>query len=273
MENSSFITFDNEKSGLLYSDIGHKNYPIRYFNVTERQYDFHSPSSSFYIFVYVGSFVVTSEDGVYQLLEGQYASLHSRKPVSFNSLCNGSKAIVVEVLHDRGIYPETKFKCMNMVGGPIEKEGRLSYIDGCTDSILIHPVKLGNPCLNHLHFPAGIDQTQHTHPSHRIGIVHKGDGLCITPFGNLPLKTGMIFIIKEWDGETYSSNVGSDTEFPEGDYPVGQHAFRTFETEMDVIAFHPDSDFGATDVNHPMINKTIVNGVSASLIDSIRTKK
>jgi len=41
---------------------------------------------------------------------------------------------------------------------------------------------------------------------------------------------------------------------------------------MDVIAFHPDSDFGATDIDHPMINRTIVDGVSANQIEEIRTK-
>ena len=41
---------------------------------------------------------------------------------------------------------------------------------------------------------------------------------------------------------------------------------------MNVVAFHPDSDFGATDINHPMINRTIVDGISANSIDSIRTK-
>jgi hypothetical protein len=42
---------------------------------------------------------------------------------------------------------------------------------------------------------------------------------------------------------------------------------------MDVIAFHPDSDFGPEDENHPMINRTIVNGVSANAIDEIKTKQ
>ena len=41
---------------------------------------------------------------------------------------------------------------------------------------------------------------------------------------------------------------------------------------MDVIAFHPDSDFGPTDIEHPMINRTIVNGVKASELENIRTK-
>jgi hypothetical protein len=41
---------------------------------------------------------------------------------------------------------------------------------------------------------------------------------------------------------------------------------------MRVVAYHPDSDFGPQDEDHPMINRTIVDGVSASKIDAIRTK-
>ena len=41
---------------------------------------------------------------------------------------------------------------------------------------------------------------------------------------------------------------------------------------MAVIAYHPDSDFGPTHEVHPMINRTIVDGVSARLIEKIRTR-
>jgi len=41
---------------------------------------------------------------------------------------------------------------------------------------------------------------------------------------------------------------------------------------MRVIAYHPDSDFGATHEDHPMINRTIVNGTSAAVLSDIRTR-
>jgi hypothetical protein len=74
----------------------------------------------------------------------------------------------------------------------------------------------------------------------------------------------MIFIIKESNG---GLGKGEDGNL----YPEGTHSFQTFSCHMDVIAFHPDSDFGATDIDHPMINKTFVEGVSASGLDDIRT--
>ena len=177
-----------------------------------------------------------------------------------------SKTIIIEVPNLLGSYLKSEFQAYNIYGGPVEKKGRLKYIDGCTDSLLISPVKKGDPCLNHLHFPKQINQTLHTHPSHRIGIVANGAGECITPFGNTLLEKGMIFIIKEWNGKDYSTGLDGLI------YENGIHAFKTQDSSMDVIAFHPDSDFGPEDDNHPMINRTIVNGSSAKNMIDIRTK-
>jgi hypothetical protein len=264
-ENSSFISFDRAEAGLIFDQGSHKEYPLRYYNVIDGQ-GMHTPreSASYYIYCYEG-LTLLDRLGFRWLChvhQHQYATITGKW--KFGQI-NG-KCIVIEVFHERGIYPQTKFMAQHMIGGPIEAEGRLKYIDGCTDSLLIPPVKMGDPCLNHLHFPSKIKQTPHTHPSHRIGIVAKGNGKCITPFGDLPLTEGMIFVIKEWDGTSYDT--GLDGEM----YPTGTHCFQTFDESMDVIAFHPDSDFGATDIDHPMINRTIVDGVSANQIEEIRTK-
>lgn len=136
------------------------------------------------------------------------------------------------------------------IGGQIEENGRLRYIDGCRDTLLIPPLLKGDPCLNALYFPKKITQTPHTHPSVRVGIVAAGNGECVTPDGVFPLKAGQAFIIP----------------------PDGLHSFNTYEDEMVVIAYHPDSDFGATHDDHPMVNLTMVAGVSAAKIDEIRTK-
>ncbi len=128
--------------------------------------------------------------------------------------------------------------------GRIEKRGRLSYIDGCSDSLLVYPPRQGDPCLNYLHFPPGINQTQHTHPSVRMGIVARGKGKAfrVPAAGNtgweIDLSEGCVFLLPEQE----------------------QHSFRTTETdsEMDVIAYHPDSDWGPTDALHPMRNRTYI---------------
>jgi mannose-6-phosphate isomerase-like protein (cupin superfamily) len=141
------------------------------------------------------------------------------------------------------------------IGGPTEQEGRLKYIDGCTDSLLVPPVKMGDPCLNLLYFPDGIDQTAHTHPSDRIGMIMSGKGRCHAWNDGveevIDLVPGMIFCIHTDGPHKFST-------------PYGQH--------MRVLAYHPDSDFGPTDQSHPMINRTIVDGVPASLLPDIQTK-
>ena len=53
----------------------------------------------------------------------------------------------------------------------------------------------------------------------------------------------------------------------------GAHCFRTEDSGMCVIAYHPDSDFGPTDDEHPMINRTIVDGKRANEQTEIRTKQ
>lgn len=263
-ENGAFITFDNEEIGLLFDDSSNENYPIKYYNIINGIGMNSACNKSYFGFVYQGNATLISENRPQaNLTDGMYFSINGM--FVLDPTCEGS-IVIIEVLSNKGKYRDTNYEAMYQVGGPIEAKGRLKYIDGCTDSLLISPVKMGNPCLNHLHFPILIDQTQHTHPSNRIGIVSSGEGVCITPFGNLDLKKGMIFVIKSWDGISFDKGLDGKT------YPIGQHAFQTNDYKMNVIAFHPDSDFGPSDEVHPMINRTIVNGVSASQIDNIRTK-
>lgn len=118
--------------------------------------------------------------------------------------------------------------------GAVEPTGRLRYIDGCTDTLLVCPPRLGDPCLNHLHLPAGTDQSPHTHPSDRLGVILGGAGRCRTPEGWHDLAPGTAWWI-----------------------PAGtEHSFVTADLALDVLAWHPDSDFGPTDEDHPMFNRT-----------------
>jgi quercetin dioxygenase-like cupin family protein len=137
-------------------------------------------------------------------------------------------------------------------GGPVEDAGRLHYIDGCSDSLLICPAQRGDPCLNLLHLPPGIAQTEHTHPSDRIGLVLRGEGICRTADGDTALMPGAGWIIP-------------------ADYA---HSFHTIDDPLDVIVWHPDSDFGPSHDEHPMLNRTIVDQLPATAAQhaGIRTK-
>lgn len=135
------------------------------------------------------------------------------------------------------------------LGGPIECEGRLPYIDGCSDTVLVGPVVRGDPCLNFLYIPKGIDQTAHTHPTLRVGIILEGEGECRTGSDVFPLLPGSLFVL----------------------HPDQIHSFHTGENSLRLAVYHPDSDTGPNREDHPMVNRTIVNGISASRIEGIRT--
>lgn len=189
-----------------------------------------------FLYVFDGFAQVSGKFGTMMLQPGMYGCF-------YEGLLRTYKGSMVWMSRQIG-YPG-----MFSVGGPIEPIGRLKYIDGCTDSILVPPVKKGDPCLNHLHFPIGISQTMHTHPEIRLGIVAKGYGKCVTDHGEYDLVPGLTFAIM----------------------PNGRHCFKTGKHTMDVIAFHPTSDIGPTDEAHPMINRTMVDGVSASTLKEIQT--
>jgi AraC-like ligand binding domain len=177
-------------------------------------------------YVQSGQAIINCSAGMFTLQSGMYFSLPGQ-----GSILGEGKGIVITRLRYQGMFN---------FGGPIEKTGRLRYIDGCTDTLLIPPVFLGDPCLNVLYFPPGICQTPHTHPSIRVGIVTSGQGECITPSGNIQLLPDQVFLI----------------------HTDGLHSFRTMNSPMVVIAYHPDSDFGPTHEIHPMLNRTIIDRVS-----------
>lgn len=135
------------------------------------------------------------------------------------------------------LFIKTDWVGKNVVAGEVGKEkGDVNYIDGCTDSLLVCPPRLGDPCLNALYFPQNTTQTFHTHPSVRLGVVLNGEGLACLEDQNIQLKKGTVFQIDVDE----------------------VHRFITEDSSMVVIAYHPDSDWGPTDQQHPMINKTII---------------
>ena len=158
--------------------------------------------------------------------------------LSLRATCYFVSSAPVRVLSGRGLAViAPSYRGLPQFGGPLEGSGRLRYIDGCTDTLLVCPPRLGEPCLNHLHLPASTDQSDHTHPSVRIGVIARGSGVCRSEGERYRLSEGLGWIIE----------TGT------------RHSFQTGPSEtLDVMAWHPDSDFGPTDGDHPMINRTFV---------------
>ncbi len=132
------------------------------------------------------------------------------------------------------------------VSGTIEKKGRLSYIDNCSDSMLVYPPRKGDPSLNALFFPPKIEQSFHTHPSIRIGCVIEGRG-----------EAWRQAIVNQG---TYSTRQPAFVDLKRGDMFYLEeneiHRFSTLDGGMQIVAFHPDGDWGPTDQDHAMLNRT-----------------
>jgi quercetin dioxygenase-like cupin family protein len=207
------------------------NYPSDFAAVTLPHYKHLTESGTSFVYAVAGTWNVSSYGLNFELPRGYFAAVPNL--LEAYTECAAHKLMVITRVGHFAPF---------LMGGPVESEGRLKYIDGCTDSLLIAPWKLGEPCLNHLHFPPGIDQTMHTHPSVRLGVVIRGRGKCITPTDETDLSPGMTWVIE----------------------PDQEHKFRTEDSVLDVLAYHPDSDFGPQDEFHPMLNRTIIDGISAA---------
>lgn len=137
-----------------------------------------------------------------------------------------------------------------LLGGPVGEAGRLAYIDGGTTSLLVPPLEAGDPCLNALYMPGNVVQTVHSHPSDRVGIAIGGFGECVGDDRPHALRPGTVFYIS-----------------------AGQpHRFCTGPLGLNLIVFHPDSDMGVTHRDHPMLRRTLVEGVSAVDLPEIQTR-
>ncbi len=178
------------------------------------------PGATHYGYVWQGQTHLQRDRQTYALDSGMYFALPHA-----GSLDGPGSGIVISR------WGETAFFHL---GGPIEPHGRLHYIDGCTDSLLIPPVVYGQACLNLLHIPPHTQQSMHTHPALRAGIIVSGHGHCITPENTYPLAPGQVFLI----------------------HADGLHCFHTQAEALRVIAFHPESNFGPRHEDHPMLNRT-----------------
>lgn len=204
-----------------------------------------------------------------------------------------AKTVLIERLGFRGQH----------AAGRLEPKGRLTYIDGCSDSMLVYPPRLGDPVLNHLHFPGDILQTQHTHPSIRMGVVVSGEGVAwrgehgrkedLRPFFELAGLHGLDKVVRLYEawqehGLTYegthisSGEAENELVLPHevvtekfcnihslyhlragGVFLLEEGELHSFCTppggHMEIVAYHPDTDWGPTDENHPMLNRTHIN--------------
>ena len=261
IENPSFFSADFE-TGLIYDNSDNK-FPSKLYSWKNDSLKMPCQDSTSYIYCWKGDSRLYTENHTNPIFleDNMWACVTGEFEVS------GGQGIIMERLNFTG--------GMYQVGGPMEAKGRYLYIDGCSDSLIIPPIKKGDPCLNLLYFPPRINQTMHTHPSMRVGMVVYGGGNCITPWRDIELYEGQIFLIHEGHKDTFGTGegpIGEKVMFGAKEGIRGAHCFQTFDKPMIVVAYHPDSDYGPTDDEHPMINKTFIGGERANEQTEIRSK-
>jgi len=148
----------------------------------------------------------------------------------FTIRCGIGTAVVIDY---SGLHLlESRYYVQNKLG-----MGNLSYIDGGTNTTAVNPGRLGDPVINYVHFPAGMKQTLHTHPSHRIGMVLKGQGLVELDSSEFPLEQGSVFFMQR--------NVLHNFMCP-------------YNEDVVLFVFAPDSGTGPTDEVNPLKIRTYV---------------
>lgn len=198
-------------------------YPSRLTCLKQGPHLFENITSQFYGVVLSGEASIDfASGGGTTLLSGMYFSLCGNDKIDVRG-----KVVVFERFGYRGL---------RQIGGPAEQEGRLTYIDGCRSTVLVHPARIGDPVLNLLVFPANVEQTTHVHPTTRLGVVLSGGGVCLVEGQSLDLQTGKVFYLPE----------------------NSRHSFNSNHEGLRIVAFHPDSDTGPTDGNNPMLNRTYI---------------
>lgn len=184
------------------------------------QVSLENQTSHYYGFVSEGEVQVHSQSSSWTLKTGMYFSL----PGSIKIMGQGLVAAIERI----------GYRGLSQCGGPIESSGRLVYIDNCHTTLLVPPPRQGDPVFNLLVFPPHIEQSFHLHPSIRMGLVVKGSGLAVFKDKKVPLRSGMVFCLEERE----------------------THCFYSDADGLSVVAYHPDSDWGPVDSNHPMLNRT-----------------
>ena len=179
-----------------------------------------------------GTYYIMLQEASYYSDTVKFESVNGAFAVNghFTIKCQQGTAVVIE-------YPglhllESRYFVQDVLG-----MGNLSYIDGGTNTTAVNPGRLGDPVVNYVHFPAGMTQTLHTHPSHRVGMVLRGRGTVELDHSNFPLQQGDVFFMQR--------NVLHNFTCPNGEDVV-------------LFVFAPDSGTGPTDEVNPLKIRTYI---------------
>jgi quercetin dioxygenase-like cupin family protein len=186
--------------------------------------EFKETCGTYYVLMRSANF--SSEQATFKNTTGAFAVNHG-----FSLSCDDNSSATIISYHGLHLY-EQRYYVQNEL-----EIGNLSYMDGGTNTTAVNPGRLGDPVVNYVHFPAHMYQTLHTHPSHRIGHILKGNG-------RIELDNNEMFVIKE--GSTFFMRRNE------------LHNFITDDEDVVLFVFAPDSGTGPTDEVNPLKIRTYV---------------
>jgi quercetin dioxygenase-like cupin family protein len=186
---------------------------------------FDRTNGSYYVMLRYADFV--SDHLRFEAVAGAFCVNHH-----FTVRCNSAATAVV--IEYPGLHlSESRYYIQDDLG-----MGNLSYMDGGTNTTAVNPGRLGDPVINYVHFPAGMYQTLHTHPSHRVGMILKGRG-------QIELDNQQFFEVRE--GEVFFMNRN-----------VLHNFMCPYDQDVVLFVFAPDSGTGPTDEVNPLKIRTYV---------------
>jgi quercetin dioxygenase-like cupin family protein len=179
-----------------------------------------------------GTYFIMLQNSSYYSDNIKFESVNAALAVNnhFTIRCGTGTAVIIK--HPGLHLLESRYYVQNKLD-----MGNLSYMDGGTNTTAINPGRLGDPVINYVHFPAGMKQTLHTHPSHRVGMVLKGRGLVELDNNEFPLQTGDVFFMQRNELHNFMCPYNEDVV---------------------LFVFAPDSGTGPTDEVNPLKIRTYV---------------
>lgn len=230
MDTHSFTLLTDSTPGLLLDNSDHYFYPTRTYRVVNGEGVTLRPDCNYFGYVTGGIAKVSfGNRPKYSFIAGMYFS----SPGTFkleNTTCQHS-LVLIEMLPEKH-YETIKFSSFFTMGGPLETKGRLSTGEGLTQTTLIPPMRTGEPSLVHQHYTSDVVEAHKVRPHYSLSIVSRGTGYCTSPFGNVRVEAGNVFLIKE-SGYNYAPGMDGQP------HPVGKHGMETRNSSMDLITFLP----------------------------------
>lgn len=107
------------------------NFPTTLYAWDAAELSLNQADTAFFGFVQEGEATLATDAGSFTLKAGMYFSANNALRIT------GGKGIIMARSGHQAFF---------LIGGPVESKGRLKYIDGCTDSLLVSPIRMGDPC-------------------------------------------------------------------------------------------------------------------------------